>query len=86
MCASKLLIPVVHVATGLRSFNKAMPGEQNRVLTEHIKEAFFMKKPCVTIRDETEWVETVEIGWNNMVGTNKEMIKDTILFFQSKGE
>lgn len=36
------------------------------------KEAFFMEKPCVTMRDETEWVETVENGWNVIVGTDKE--------------
>ncbi|WP_138207279.1 non-hydrolyzing UDP-N-acetylglucosamine 2-epimerase [Haloimpatiens lingqiaonensis] len=50
------------------------------------KEAFFMGKPCITIRDETEWVETVEIGWNKVVGTDKKKITDAILFFEPKSE
>ena len=34
------------------------------------KEAFFFKKPCITVRDETEWVELVENGLNVVAGTN----------------
>ncbi|WP_102400029.1 non-hydrolyzing UDP-N-acetylglucosamine 2-epimerase [Haloimpatiens massiliensis] len=48
------------------------------------KEAFFMEKPCVTMRDETEWVETVENGWNVIVGTNKEDILENIKNFIPK--
>ena len=45
------------------------------------KEAFIMQKPCITMRDETEWVETVENGWNIIVGTDKDKILEGILNF-----
>ena len=38
------------------------------------KEAFFFRKPCITLRDQTEWVETVESGWNTLVGSDREKI------------
>ena len=38
------------------------------------KEAFFFKKPCITLRDETEWVELVEHGFNMLAGAEAEKI------------
>ncbi|HWK88604.1 MAG TPA: UDP-N-acetylglucosamine 2-epimerase (non-hydrolyzing), partial [Longimicrobium sp.] len=38
------------------------------------KEAFFYRVPCVTLRDETEWVETVEAGWNRLAGADTDKI------------
>ncbi len=38
------------------------------------KEAYFFKTPCLTLRQETEWVETVESGWNLLTGCEMENI------------
>ena len=38
------------------------------------KEAYFHQVPCITLRDETEWVETVEESWNQLVGASSESI------------
>ena len=45
------------------------------------KEAFFYGVPCITMRDETEWVETVNLGWNHLVGASRETILETYVAF-----
>lgn len=42
------------------------------------KEAYWLSTPCVTLRDETEWVETVEVGWNRLAGTSKQGILNAV--------
>lgn len=48
------------------------------------KEAYFHRTPCVTLREETEWVETVEAGWNYIVGTNPDRIKRSLVYNYKK--
>ena len=38
------------------------------------KEAYFFKKPCLTLRDQTEWIELVTYGFNKIAGSDKEQI------------
>jgi UDP-GlcNAc3NAcA epimerase len=45
------------------------------------KEAYWLGVPCVTLRDETEWVETVDAGWNRLAGATTERIVDTVRKF-----
>jgi len=49
------------------------------------KEAYFFGIPCVTLRDETEWMETVEDGWNAVVGTDTKDVVDAIRNFNPHG-
>ncbi len=46
------------------------------------KEAFFFKKPCITLRDETEWIELIENAFNVLAGADKEKILDVYKNFK----
>lgn len=50
------------------------------------KEAFFLNKPCITLRDETEWIETIQNGWNCLVGADEIAICDAISNFNPTTE
>jgi len=50
------------------------------------KEAYLLKVPCITLRERTEWIETVEDGWNILVGANKEKILKALKEFEPNGE
>jgi UDP-GlcNAc3NAcA epimerase len=42
------------------------------------KEAYFLGRPCITLRNETEWLETVHDGWNIITGADPDKIIDAI--------
>jgi UDP-N-acetylglucosamine 2-epimerase len=50
------------------------------------REAYFLGKPCLTLRDETEWTATVETGWNRLVGADPDQIRENWFHFTPPAE
>jgi UDP-N-acetylglucosamine 2-epimerase len=49
------------------------------------KEAYWLERPCVTLRDETEWVELVETGCNRLVGADVDGVLRAVTDFEAAG-
>ncbi|HBE73256.1 MAG TPA: UDP-N-acetylglucosamine 2-epimerase (non-hydrolyzing) [candidate division Zixibacteria bacterium] len=71
-CEKLRLIPPLGYVESL-----ALQSRARAVITDSggvQKEAYLLRTPCLTVRTETEWVETVESGWNRLVGVDREKI------------
>jgi len=65
---------------GYLDFVRLLDGAE-RVVTDSggvQKEAYFLQTPCVTLREETEWTETVTHGWNRLAGADEGAILDAL--------
>lgn len=47
------------------------------------KEAYWLGVPCITLRNETEWIETVEAGWNVLAGSQTDRILEAVRTFRT---
>ncbi|WP_029268127.1 non-hydrolyzing UDP-N-acetylglucosamine 2-epimerase [Virgibacillus alimentarius] len=74
--------PSIKTTKPLRYFDLiTIASEANTILTDSgglQKESYMLKVPCVTLRDETEWTETVETGWNHLAGADPKKIIHTV--------
>jgi UDP-GlcNAc3NAcA epimerase len=80
LAAVKLHIPVAHVEAGLRSFNKKMPEEINRILTDHASDILFTPTLTAVKNLENEGVSGIKI---NQVG---DVMFDAALYYGAKVE
>ncbi|MCH9756571.1 MAG: UDP-N-acetylglucosamine 2-epimerase (non-hydrolyzing) [Gammaproteobacteria bacterium] len=89
LAAAKLHIPVAHVEAGLRSFNRKMPEEVNRIMTDHISEILFV--PTETAKqqlfkeglDESRVIAVGDVMYDatlyyNERNTNRKTVVDTL--------
>jgi UDP-GlcNAc3NAcA epimerase len=83
LAAAKLNLPVAHVEAGLRSYNRTMPEEINRVLTDHLSTFLF----CPTSQAvENLAKEGIRLGQGKIVKNVGDVMYDSILFYSQIAE
>jgi UDP-N-acetylglucosamine 2-epimerase len=83
LAAAKLKIPVAHVEAGLRSFNRAMPEEVNRLLTDHVSTFLF----CPTDQAVRNLLkEGIKDGGTRIVKNVGDVMYDSILYYSKIAE
>jgi UDP-N-acetylglucosamine 2-epimerase len=83
LAAAKLKIPVAHVEAGLRSYNRAMPEEINRLLTDHLSDLLF----CPTVQSVRNLLkEGIKDGRKDIVKRVGDVMYDSILFYSHLAE
>ena len=90
---SQISIPIadnVRVIDPVSYFDMLILEENARLIATDSggvqREAFYLKIPCLTMRDETEWKATVEAGWNILVGADQKSILDNWFNFVPPNE
>lgn len=78
LAAAKLQIPVAHVEAGLRSFNRRMPEEHNRVVVDHLSDLLFTPTDAATARLREEGIPA---GWIWQVG---DVMFDAALYYAER--
>ena len=79
LTASKLHIPVAHIEAGLRSFNRRMPEEINRIVADHVSDLLFCPTTSAVQNLETE-------GINENVFNSGDVMYDVALYYSTKAE
>jgi UDP-N-acetylglucosamine 2-epimerase (non-hydrolysing) len=71
LCAAKMELPVAHVEAGLRSFDRTMPEELNRIVTDHLSDYLFTTEPSAAVNLLREGIAEDRISFvgNVMVDT-----------------
>jgi UDP-GlcNAc3NAcA epimerase len=80
LAAAQLLLPVAHVESGLRSFNRRMPEELNRVLTDHAADLLFTPTETAVVNLRNEGITPTRI---RRVG---DVMYDAALFYAAKAK
>ncbi|WP_416729651.1 non-hydrolyzing UDP-N-acetylglucosamine 2-epimerase [Fictibacillus sp. JL2B1089] len=86
LAAAKLHIPVIHIEAGLRSFNKKMPEEINRIMTDHVSEFLFCPTDTAVknLHDENIKHNVINVGdvMYDAVEYNRKLAADKSVILQ----